>query len=294
VELLLEKGADPNISDEDGDTALIEACEGGHTNVVELLMEKGADPNISNKRGRTPLIEASEEGHTNVVELLLEKGADPNISDEDGDTPLNVAYCAGHTYIAKLLLRKGADPNIFKFQEFFNRRDQGENFQDNDSSEGNNNPVSRLEDIIHDIVEYAFYADKFLELYQENHNIANWLDKDGRTVREVACKACREVMLFMGRYDLEDQPKYESRTCKIYNALDLGGSEATSERKPASVVMKFIEKEEHFMNEMRARRNDDGSSRFSSEFVTPDLESYRADRDAGYADACRTRHHFAS
>eukprot|EP00526_Cylindrotheca_closterium_P003225 CAMPEP_0113647790 /NCGR_PEP_ID=MMETSP0017_2-20120614/25322_1 /TAXON_ID=2856 /ORGANISM="Cylindrotheca closterium" /LENGTH=1578 /DNA_ID=CAMNT_0000559917 /DNA_START=812 /DNA_END=5548 /DNA_ORIENTATION=+ /assembly_acc=CAM_ASM_000147 len=275
AKLLLEKGVDPSICDKAGDTPLHLASSNGLTDVAKLLLEKGADPNICGEDGHTPLMYASRKAYTDLVELLLEKGADPNICDEDEDTALNIASGEGHTYIAKLLLAKGAAPNISKFQEFFD-----------DCSEGKKNPVSPLEDIIHDIVQYPFYANKFLELYQENHDIVNWLDKDGRTVRQVACKECREVTLFMGRYDLEDQPKYESPTCKVYNALDLGGSHSTTEHKP--VVMKFIEKEEHFVNEMQARRNDDGSPRFSAEFVTPDLDSYRADQDADYADACKT------
>lgn len=42
-----------------GSTVLIRAVENRHKNVVELLLEKGADPNVQNARGLTALHAAS-------------------------------------------------------------------------------------------------------------------------------------------------------------------------------------------------------------------------------------------
>ena len=52
----------------------------GHHDIVELLLERGADPNAPEPdapRGKA-LLEAAFHGHTATAELLLEHGADPN------------------------------------------------------------------------------------------------------------------------------------------------------------------------------------------------------------------------
>lgn len=56
------------------------AASRGHHDIVELLLERGADPNAPEPdapRGKA-LLEAAFHGHTATAELLLEHGADPN------------------------------------------------------------------------------------------------------------------------------------------------------------------------------------------------------------------------
>jgi ankyrin repeat protein len=53
VTRLLDRGADINAKDKDGDTAIIGAAFWGHLDVVTLLLEKGADINAKNKDGET-------------------------------------------------------------------------------------------------------------------------------------------------------------------------------------------------------------------------------------------------
>lgn len=86
VNLLLEKGIDVNITDEDdyNNTALSKAVINANYDVVELLLEKGADINKENNNGDTPLIHAIKSEDYDMVEFLLEH---PDINIElDVDT----------------------------------------------------------------------------------------------------------------------------------------------------------------------------------------------------------------
>lgn len=60
-----------------GKTALHFASNEMHPEIVELLLEKGADPNVADVEGRTPLSEAALWGRLKNVKILLKYGADP-------------------------------------------------------------------------------------------------------------------------------------------------------------------------------------------------------------------------
>ena len=90
LEVLLSAGADPNIKDKEGETALHEATLGEDEEVALLLIQSGADVNASNNEGVTPLCFASGMGLPRVVSALLERGANPNVRME-GVTPLHMA-----------------------------------------------------------------------------------------------------------------------------------------------------------------------------------------------------------
>ena len=63
--------------------------DNGHHQVMELLLKEGADVNIQNNDGWTALMIASDDGHHQVVELLLKEGADVNIQNNNGWTALD-------------------------------------------------------------------------------------------------------------------------------------------------------------------------------------------------------------
>ena len=68
---LLESGADANIQDVGGRTAMHAAAEDGQTEVVRCLLEWGADADIQDVDGRTAMYAAAEDGQIEVVRYLL-------------------------------------------------------------------------------------------------------------------------------------------------------------------------------------------------------------------------------
>ncbi|MBI3927577.1 MAG: hypothetical protein HY319_18705 [Armatimonadetes bacterium] len=102
VEVFLAAGADPNLQDWEGRTALHKTS---YPKVAARLLDKGADPNKPDQTGRTPLFEQDGE----VLALLLERGGDPNKVDQKGRSPL---FYADDLEEMKLLLRKGANPAL--------------------------------------------------------------------------------------------------------------------------------------------------------------------------------------
>lgn len=70
--LLLEQGADVNLKDKNGCTALIYATMHSSLDVVKLMIEKGADVNAKNKAGKSALdVSNSKE----MKKFLREHGA---------------------------------------------------------------------------------------------------------------------------------------------------------------------------------------------------------------------------
>lgn len=57
--LLLQRGADPNLQDDYGRTALSYACELRHNDVVKLLMKWNIDPDLPDAQGEAPKVESS-------------------------------------------------------------------------------------------------------------------------------------------------------------------------------------------------------------------------------------------
>jgi len=123
VEVILAAGADPDIRDHQGKTALYWAVSQGFLGTVKALLSHDADPDIKDEIGTTPLMVASKSGYMKMVELLLEKGAEINAvegvdlafgtgASKAGTTALIYASRGGHAEIVRLLLTKGADAGL--------------------------------------------------------------------------------------------------------------------------------------------------------------------------------------
>jgi ankyrin repeat protein len=112
VRLLLEKGANANIRNNAGATALMWAVEDPEK--VRLLLEHGADVKARSDDGRVPLvIAAGEYGSSPVVKLMLDHGADPSVkssaSSSGTATALGEAAYSGDETTFRMLIDHGAD-----------------------------------------------------------------------------------------------------------------------------------------------------------------------------------------
>lgn len=98
-----------NINDIDsfGDTALHIASNDGFIDIVEILLSKGANPNIADKMGNTPLHLAALFGNLQIVTLLLNHGADINYTNDLG-APIHWAFELHHIHVISHLVAQGA------------------------------------------------------------------------------------------------------------------------------------------------------------------------------------------
>jgi ankyrin repeat protein len=75
------------------------ASHEGHDDIVDLLIKKGADINIKNDNHITPLHVAAERGYTRLVKKLLNEGADANAETIETDVNASVPEVAGKKYV---------------------------------------------------------------------------------------------------------------------------------------------------------------------------------------------------
>lgn len=95
--LLLKAGADPNSPPvpTSRDTALTISADKGHSSFVAMLIEEGAAIDVKNKKGCTPLLLACSNGHLDTVKILVQNHADPDAYDNRKTSPLFVAFRKG-------------------------------------------------------------------------------------------------------------------------------------------------------------------------------------------------------
>lgn len=107
---LVEKGVDVNAVSAMG-TPLIYAISKKNQSYCSILLEAGADPNLTPDYHRSPLLTAVRLNQIDIVRLLLMNGANPNIQ-VGGEYPLQTSFDYKFYEITSLLFGAGADPNL--------------------------------------------------------------------------------------------------------------------------------------------------------------------------------------
>lgn len=108
VDILLGKGADPNICDKEDNSPLHIAARLGQHSIVQQLIRHRAKIQLCNKQKMTPLHLAATNKEAKVATLLVDQKADINAVNKDGATPLHMAAFHGSAENVKLLLHRGA------------------------------------------------------------------------------------------------------------------------------------------------------------------------------------------
>jgi ankyrin repeat protein len=117
VQLLLEKGADPNCEVDDGYTCLLVAIESESPpslQIIKALIAAGADLHVYGINGWAPLHMAAARDQFEAAKLLLDAGANVNqrIQIDGHDSPLMEATRNGNADMVRLLLEHGADTDV--------------------------------------------------------------------------------------------------------------------------------------------------------------------------------------
>ncbi|KAF5401095.1 Ankyrin repeat and EF-hand domain-containing protein 1 [Paragonimus heterotremus] len=112
---LLKFGANTDIVDFEGRTALMRAAEDGKLDIFQALMSAGANKNISDLEGKSVLFHCifPSERHFQCLKLLMDKQVDINKEDNSKELALHVACKKSkeHEIFILELLNNGADPN---------------------------------------------------------------------------------------------------------------------------------------------------------------------------------------
>ncbi|KAH8817140.1 ankyrin repeat-containing domain protein [Xylogone sp. PMI_703] len=123
VELIIARGAHPNLLDSFEWAPLHLVAWGGKTDIMRILIDAGAEIDIKAQGHQqvhgmriiteysetTPLHEAAARGHLSAVEMLLRVGADPKVRCGRGCDALGAAAKRGNVEIVRRLLETGYD-----------------------------------------------------------------------------------------------------------------------------------------------------------------------------------------
>lgn len=111
VEMLLQKGADPNMDIWHGETVVHLAAEEGHGEIIRILKAYGGDIDRIGEFMSSPLDKAMTYRHREAFEVLIELGANVLPRHDNRSTMLMTAAICGETGVIDFLVGKGYDVN---------------------------------------------------------------------------------------------------------------------------------------------------------------------------------------
>ena len=112
MERLIQKGADINAPDAQGQTPLILAVENGQSSAVKVLLQSDADLTVTDASGNNPLLVAAHRGDFKSTYLLVQAGINVNSRDRNYNTPLHLALAKRNFKMTQTLVHLGAGVDV--------------------------------------------------------------------------------------------------------------------------------------------------------------------------------------
>ena len=114
AKLLLQRGANPLVENENNFTPLHLAARVGHTEICSLLLKNSrVQVNSINQGHFSPFHLACLSGSREACELFLKSGADIALKSKSGFPPLQISAWKGHEQICQLLIETGTLCNYY-------------------------------------------------------------------------------------------------------------------------------------------------------------------------------------
>jgi len=113
IRRLSKEGADANLQDSNGETALLSALKAGQFQSAEVLLRDAyANPNLADHSGLTPLIASIGNPDPSFFWLLSNQArVDPNLGMKQGDAPIHFLTRQNRIEELKLLMKRKLDFN---------------------------------------------------------------------------------------------------------------------------------------------------------------------------------------
>ncbi|WP_411291821.1 ankyrin repeat domain-containing protein [Sphingorhabdus sp.] len=106
-----------------GETALHIVIERRDSTWLGYLLQKGANPNLSDKKGTTPLMLATQLGYIDGIDWLVRKKAQVDQTNRAGETALILAVQLRNAEAVRALLKAGASPDKTDSRAGYSARD---------------------------------------------------------------------------------------------------------------------------------------------------------------------------